>query len=300
MAFCLACAFALVLVFTLAGCGGSSGGGGGKASTPATGADFDPPSSLDMPEPSAGATIDVSHASEGYITAQATNSSRLKFQVTSGDMSYNYDLPNTGEPIVVPVNMGSGSYTLRVMQNTSGSNYVEVSREDIDIQLESEFAPFLIPNVYCNYNSNSACVALARQLTENSQNQGEAVATVLTYLQENISYDQAKAKQLSGQSGYVPNPDETLASKKGICFDYASLAAAMLRSLGFPTKIITGYVGPNNIYHAWIMVYADGSWQTAEFSLSPKDWSRMDVTFAAAGQTEFTGNGTGYVDRYVY
>jgi hypothetical protein len=48
------------------------------------------------------------------------------------------------------------------------------------------------------------------------------------------------------------------------------------------------------------MVYGDGSWKSAQFSVNPNTWSRVDVTFAAAGTTEFTGNGTEYVDRYVY
>ena len=75
----------------------------------------------------------------------------------------------------------------------------------------------------------------------------------------------------------------------------------MLRSMGFPTKIITGYVGSgDSIYHAWIMVYADGQWHTGMFAVDPKTWSRVDVTFAAAGASEFVGDGSAYTDRYVY
>ena len=101
-------------------------------------------------------------------------------------------------------------------------------------------------------------------------------------------------------TGYVPNPDDTLATGTGVCFDYASLGAAMLRSVGLPTKIITGYVTPGDLYHAWIMVYIDGSWHTGEFSVDSNSWSRVDLTFAASGSTEFTGDGTSYTDRYVY
>ena len=48
------------------------------------------------------------------------------------------------------------------------------------------------------------------------------------------------------------------------------------------------------------MVYIDGTWQTAEFSVSPETWSRVDLTFVASGSTEFTGDGASYTDRYVY
>ena len=54
---------------------------------------------------------------------------------------------------------------------------------------------------------------------------------------------------------------------KGICFDYASLAASMLRSQGIPTKIIFGYVAPDNLYHAWNMFYTEEKgWTKVEFS----------------------------------
>ena len=46
--------------------------------------------------------------------------------------------------------------------------------------------------------------------------------------------------------------------------------------------------------------HIDGTWQTASFSVSPKSWSRCDVTFASVGETSLTGSGDGYIDRYTY
>ena len=43
--------------------------------------------------------------------------------------------------------------------------------------------------------------------------------------------------------------------EKGICFDYAALMTAMLRSQGIPTKLEIGYSG--EVYHAWISTYID-------------------------------------------
>ena len=262
---------------------------------------FDPPTTLSMPVVSAdGPNIDLSHAAEGYVVAHQSSATRLKFQVAKDEMVYNYDLPNDGTPTVFPVNMGDGNYTMRIMKNTEGNNYVEVDRVEQGVKLSSEFAPFLIPNQFCDYNEQSACVAKARELTAGVDNQGEAVRAVCGYVIDNISYDTDKAKVLTTATGYIPDPDRTLQEQTGVCFDYASLGAAMLRSLGFPTKIITGYVTPGDLYHAWIMVYVDGSWQTGEFTVSPDTWSRVDLTFAASGSTEFIGDGTNYTERYVY
>lgn len=109
--------------------------------------------------------IDVSSVADGVVGASATSTVRLKFTVTSGDETYNYDLPQDGTPIEVPLNMGDGTYTFRVMRNTSGNNYVEVNATTTDVTLSSEFAPYLRPNVYCDYSADSACVAKAAEVT---------------------------------------------------------------------------------------------------------------------------------------
>ena len=293
----LASAFAsLCLVVLLVSCQSASG-----TSEEPTGAAFALPEKLIMPQVSAdGNSIDTSHASEGYVVVHYLSDTRLKFQVAKDDMVYNYDFPQDGTPTVFPVNMGDGTYLFRIMKNTSGNDYVEVDSVEENISLTSEYAPFLIPNQYCDYDEDSACVAKARELAGNAENQAEALRCICDYIMENVTYDSVKAEKLSTVSGYVPDPDETLASGTGVCYDYASLGAAMLRSLGFPTKIITGYVTPGDLYHAWIMVYVDGSWKTGEFSVNPDTWSRVDLTFAASGSTEFTGDGTSYTERYVY
>lgn len=259
------------------------------------------PSSLTAADATEVGTIDTSTAAQGYVTVCAKGTARLKFQVVSGEMSYNYDIPLDGTPITVPLNMGNGAYSLHVMQNTSGSNYVELSSEKIDVSLESEFAPFLRPNMFCNYDASSACVKQAYDLVANAANEGDALQAVCDYITSHVTYDHDKAEKLATTSGYVPNPDETLSTGKGICFDYASLGAAMLRSVGIPCRVVTGYVSPDDIYHAWIVVYIDGSWRSAQFSVDKETWTRIDLTFAAASdESQYIGDGKSYTERYTY
>ncbi|MGI6627015.1 MAG: transglutaminase-like domain-containing protein [Bacillota bacterium] len=78
-----------------------------------------------------------------------------------------------------------------------------------------------------------------------------------------------------------------LEAGKGICFDYSSLLASMLRSLDVPTKLVTGYVAPDYLYHAWNEVYIEGTgWvRINRFYSTYKEgegWMRMDPTFAAS------------------
>ncbi len=300
----LSAALACLLLASCDGANGPIGAGGGSGTSgpaykmPAVAeASFDEGTALSEN----GGMIDVSSVSEGFVAASATNESRLKFQVAKGDMTYNYDLPNDGTPLIFPLNMGDGPYTFGIMQNTSGSNYVEITSAAADVTLDSEFEPFIRPNVFCDYDADSQCVAKAQQLAANAENQGDVLKAVYEWITENIRYDTDKAAALADATGYVPDPDETLAEGSGICFDYASLGAAMLRSLGIPCKIITGYVSPDGIYHAWNVVYLDGSWISVEVNVESQTWTIIDLTFAAAGASqEYVGDGTAYTERYTY
>lgn len=278
-----------------------SGGGVGSGTS---GAYYSYPGNVIVPSFNDGAAawgsscgIDTSNSGMGYIGIRATSKGSLKAQVSANGMSYNYVLPNNNTPIYVPVNMGSGAYNIRVMVNTSGNKYAQVFSHDANLSTNG-IQPYLVPNQFVWYGAYSACVSKARELASGAQNQGDIVRNIYTWMSQNIRYDQGKAANAASMTDYIPNPDATLSSRTGICFDYASLAAAMFRSLGIPCKVMTGNVSPNNVYHAWNMIYINGSWQGVGIYVSPNNWSRMDITFAAGGATDFSG--FHYSDRYTY
>ena len=243
--------------------------------------------------------IDTSNAALGYIMASATSSSTLKFQMLCGDAGYNYDMPNDGTAVAFPLNMGDGTYTLRVMQKIEGSNYIQLFATTAKVVLDSEFEPFLSPSIYCDFSESSACVQKARELAEGANSQAAVAEAIYNWVVENVDYDTAKAKELKNASGYIPNPDETFTTGAGICFDYASLTAAMLRSVGIPTKIVTGYVSDGSIYHAWNMVYLEGRWVNMSFTVPAREWTRIDPAFGSAGP-QIIGGKDDYVERFIY
>lgn len=269
---------------------------GGYTAPPMQTAEFHPEQAVE----GGGVKIDLSAVSQGYVAVQAQNDQRMKFIIRKGEVEYKYDLPGNGETTIYPLQSGDGSYTFHAYQNTSGSSYIEVFTQSAEVTLESETAPFVRPSQQVNYTAQSQCVTLAAQLAGSAADQPALVSAVYKYVQDNIKYDYDFAA--NAPKGYVAAPDATLSSKKGICVDYAALVAAMLRSQGVPTKMITGYVSPGDLYHAWNMIYLEGTgWITVEIKASANQWQRVDLTFAANGADgNFIGDGTSYVDRYVY
>ena len=141
-----------------------------------------------------------------------------------------------------------------MFENIQGNQYSQAFSQNLDVSISNPFGPFLYPNQYVNFNSASAAVQKGAELSAGVTDQLGVVSAVYNYVVKNLTYDTAKASSV--QSGYLPNVDLVLAQKKGICFDYAALMTAMLRSQDIPTKLVVGYTG--NLYHAWINVYLEG------------------------------------------
>lgn len=243
--------------------------------------------------------IDFSSVENGYVGVKAVNDNRLKFQIIHLEEKYTYDLPGDGSVQIFPLNMGSGEYAFRLMENITENKYTCIWEDTREIALSDEFQPFLRPSQLVHYGESSECVKAAAELAKGKKDDIEVVSAVYEYLVENIVYDFEKAETV--KSGYIPDPDSTLETKTGICFDYASLAAAMMRSQDIPCKLITGYV-KDEVYHAWNSIYTQTQgWITVEISVSSEEWKRVDITFAASGvDAESLLDDTLYTVRFTY
>ena len=249
------------------------------------------------------AVLDYSNTADGYVMVRYTaqTDKRLKVQVKGPKTTYTYNLPQ-GEWTVFPLSDGSGSYQAVVYRNASGSKYAAVLSNTFDVTLKDEFAPFLRPNQYVDYDKASVAVAKARELTASKQTALDKVAAVYDFVVGTLTYDKEKAAAV--KSGYLPVLDEVLAVKKGICFDYAALMTGMLRSQGVPCKLVVGYAG--TVYHAWISVWSeDVGWIDGAIYFDGEAWQRMDPTFASSANKSdaimaYIGDGENYTVKYVY
>ncbi|MEG1143900.1 MAG: transglutaminase-like domain-containing protein [Clostridium sp.] len=225
--------------------------------------------------------IDASHASDGYIMIKYTGENpKIKIRIKNV-VEYTYDLNSSGQYETFPLSEGSGTYTVKLFEHSSGNNYAQAVSQSITVNLTSESSPFLYPNQFCNYSAGSAAVSLADTLTTGLSDPLKKVEAIYNYATENITYDNVKAASV--QSGYLPNIDATLNQKTGICFDYAAVMTSMLRVEDIPTKLVIGYAG--EAYHAWVSVYIQGQgWIDNIIYFDGSTWKFMDPTFASGGK----------------
>ena len=250
------------------------------------------------------ATIDYSNAKDGYVMVKftATTKKRLKVLVKGpSGATYQYNLP-AKEWTTFPFSDGNGKYTVSVHENTTGSKYARVLTLNLDVKLTDEFAPFIRPNQYVDYEDATNTIAMAQKLAGKEKDAMKKVEKIYDYVVKNFTYDTAKASSV--QSGYLPDLDKVLKAKKGICFDYAAVMVGMLRSQGVPCKLVVGYAG--DIYHAWISVWSEKTgWVDGAIRFNGKTWERMDPTFASSAKSssyimKYIGDGSNYNPKYIY
>lgn len=249
------------------------------------------------------ASIDASNTSQGYVMVKYNGANeKVKLQITCPDQScYTYLISDRGAYDTFPLTAGNGSYALQVLENVAGDTYTVSLAQSINVSIEDEFLPFLYPNQYVNFHTDSKAVSKGSDLAKDTYSDLDVVQNIYNYVIKNISYDTEKAQNVS--YGYVPDVDDTLSSKKGICFDYAALMTSMLRSQNIPTKLEVGYSG--DAYHAWISTYIDDKgWVDDIIQFDGDTWQIMDPTLAATNDSaavkKYVGDGSHYVVKYTY
>ena len=255
------------------------------------------------------AIIDYSNTNDGYIMIKwLTDTDKQLRVLISGPsgVEYTYTIRANNQFNVFPLSDGNGSYVINVVEQTDGDRYALALNHKISVTLKDEFAPFLRPNQFVNFAENSDVVRRASELVAGKDSLPDKIAAVYNFVVNNITYDIDFANEVvAGQhKGYLPDVDSVLAKRRGICFDYAALMTAMLRSQGIPTKLVIGYAG--EVRHAWISVFSEETgWVDGAVFFDGENWMLMDPTFAstannAAALQQFIGDGNNYTVLFLH
>ena len=243
------------------------------------------------------AIVDYSNSKDGYVMVKFTESTsvKLKVQVQGPYTTYTYNI-RPQEWTVLPLSDGNGNYSVKVFKNVTENRYSTVLSLNFTAALTDEFAPFLRPNQYVNFENAVNTMNKAAELAAGKSDTLEKVKAIYNYIIKTISYDYQKAATV--QSGYLPDLEQVLADKKGICFDYAALMAGMLRSQNIACKLVIGYA--DTTYHAWISVWTpDKGWIDEAIFFDGIKWQMMDPTYASSAGSAIV-NQVSYTSKYIY
>jgi len=227
------------------------------------------------------------------VLYNSTANKKIKVLVIQGETKYTYSLDKNIDYIKFPLQLGNGSYSIYIYENVTGNKYKKIFSKNDTVTLFRPNAVFLNSIQIIDWKSDYAAIQLAKQLINDEKkaiylrNNNLTTVTDESYLTEvqltkrqitdlfynyivkNIDYDYAKIPTLP--PNYIPNVDATLRDKKGICYDYSSLLASMLRSQAIPTKLIKGYSSSTDVYHAWNEIYL----------IDENRWVIVDTTYDA-------------------
>ncbi len=221
--------------------------------------------------------IDVSNTSSGYIMINYKgNSKKEKVQIFyPNGKTYLYDLNGGYE--VFPLTGGNGNYTISILEYVYEKEYKIILTAGIAVKIDNELSPFLYPNQYINFSSGNEAIQKAEELSLSCENEIQLIDSIYQFIIYQIQYDFEKAEKV--HKNYLPDIELILHEKKGICFDYAALMCAMLRSQGIPAKLEIGYSGSS--YHAWVLVYSSQKGHIHDIIPIYEGWTLLDPTYAS-------------------
>ena len=179
------------------------------------------------------------------------------YQNVSADLPYKLDKDGNPYMEISETNPASPfSYSRSVLVHTSARTTGSLPGK---VSMSQDEMRFLSPTNRTQ-SDDPAIAALAANLTSGSEDGFEKVARLAIWVNTNVAYNQDLVGQEKDASWVLQN-------RQGVCFEYATLFAALARSAGIPARYVTGDVYSQEfgtwLGHAWDEVYL-GKWVPAD------------------------------------
>lgn len=235
--------------------------------------------------------LDKSSLEDGIVgvTYQIEDGARYKVIISKESETYYYDYLGW-ETEFYPLQLGNGEYEISLLKNISGSKYMMVHNDTLKINLDNENVVYLQSVQNIRYKPGEGAALKAFELTDGIDNTLDKVRAIYWFIISNIDYDYNRTFLLD--KPYIPDIEKTLRSKQGICYDFAALFAAMLRTQGIPAKLVKGYSDNIEGYHSWNEVLIDGNWVTID--------TTYDVTIKKSEEIDMIKDKSEYQPKRYY
>lgn len=200
-------------------------------------------------------TLDLSGVAQGYFMAAATPGSKpYKLRVRYGETTMTYALNNSGDYEIIPLQFGSGAYSVSLYESAGGQKYASAGAVRIDATLMDENAAALVPSQYVNYAADSRALALSNQICAGKQTDQEKLDAIRAYVREHYGYDFIRTFSITTET--LPDIEYCASGGMGMYLDLAAMTACMLRVQGIPTRFVVGMLDKQE--HAWNVVLLNG------------------------------------------
>ncbi len=225
---------------------------------------------------------------------------------------WHYNTSNKGPcNIKAALTYGNVEYTISVYssiinEKTNVGGCTKKGQVTVKLNNVSETSAFLMNCGEVRYNFNMQFIKKANELASGCKNDLEKVSKIYDWLTNYISYGLNDEEPSLGF--YTCDLDKIYNSKKGVCYDYSVVLAAMLRSQGIPCKVVFGKYSNSDsgLGHTWNEIYVSeaGTITTNKLSITGNKWCRLDPTFSKdnSGNSaiQFMQNDTNYTWQYYY
>lgn len=245
--------------------------------------------------------LDLSQAGQGYVHVYYNSEKQLHVGVSVDGGVERHHAYTAGEEKRIPLPPGGDHIAVRLYEHAGGHEFRVVAAQSVTLSTGAQAVPetpvkqaggsdpaatvpvaattptaassyqaFLRSVPEIRFAEGDAVHKKAQELIKNKTTTEQKAMAIYSYIAANFTYDWSlyDAVRNGEVKNYTPDPNAALRAKTGVCYDIASLYAAMLRSVGIPAKMIKGNSVPAGGYHAWNSVYD-----------SERDaWVELDVT----------------------
>lgn len=231
--------------------------------------------------------IDTSRADEGLLVVKNIQDigKRMRLQIALGTEKYVYEIRPDKEQEAYPLQMGNGNYKATILENIADTRYRVVKSQEFEVNIPDSNQVFLHSIQPVFWQTDMAPVKYAQGMLNGDETKLEQIKTIYQHMIKNYRYNWAVFNKLP--STYVPDIEVMYKDKTGICYDYSALAASMLRSMGYPTRLVKGYSAKVEGYHAWNEVLINQEWVIIDTTL---DSSSKAPVFRKSAK-DYTGTG---------
>lgn len=180
-------------------------------------------------------------------------------QLQRGGRSYSF--PLSGKTTVVPNPLGNGDVQVIVATGKTGAWHA-VDYATVTLHAKPAVQALQQDVLTPGTSGNHVKYQRDRYLKGwQSWSHDKRVREVHKYVTTRFRYDYAR---LDNQpEWYVPDYKRFMVSRKGTCYDMASLTGSLLRSMNVPTRLVMGDIDKVG-YHAWNEVYVNKRWRIVD------------------------------------